>query len=279
MSTKQPCIRFIKDYDITLATHFKIHITVKLEYLFWTIEKIILNMDKFIVNGEFTIYAFKVMAQFLNFNILKKYITRFPSTDLDITFNPDKTFNYSYKDHITDKTTINTYQQENIYEANIVIYLNFSTTDFDKNCFNTRHTLFVLMEMFPDTINISSGDYPRFNFRANNMIYFALGDGADKEELAKFQNLYYAPIETDMCVMFNPENCNKYNNKISNKIGKNPCKLNLTTNKCEKNNLLSLEKLIYKNMDNVFGPNIKFTSIKQIYDFLGLDYNLNDIFC
>jgi hypothetical protein len=41
----------------------------------------------------------------------------------------------------------------------------------------------ILLELFPDNLNISSGLFPRYSFRINNSLYFSIGDTSEKNPI------------------------------------------------------------------------------------------------
>jgi hypothetical protein len=117
---------------VLLINDYKIHMNIKLKYLFWVIQKIIDNSSKFYLFSHF-----KIHLNFWNYKILNKK-------------SPNIVF-YSYKDENTEIT---------------------------KKCF--RNLVKLLLELFPDKLNISSKKFSRFTFKLNNNIYLCIGDANDK---------------------------------------------------------------------------------------------------
>jgi len=130
--------------QILLISDYKIHINIKLKYLFWVIQKIIDNSSKFELFSHF-----KIHLNFWNYKILNKK-------------SPNIVF-YSYKDENTEIT---------------------------KKCF--RNLVKLLLELFPDKLNISSKKFSRFTFKLNNNIYLCIGDATGKINKS---NEYTIPLE------------------------------------------------------------------------------------
>jgi hypothetical protein len=128
---------------LLISPEYKIHINIKLKYLFWVIKHIIDNSDKFIIeiNGiKKPLFShFKIHTDFWNFTILnKEYKT------------PNIVF-YQYQDKDNEITKI---------------------------CF--RKLVKLLLNIFPNDLKISSKIYSKFTFKINNNIYLCIGDGIDK---------------------------------------------------------------------------------------------------
>ena len=168
------------------SSEYKIHINIKLKYLFWMIRYLINNSEKFIIiiDGiKKPLFAhFKIHTDFWNFTVL--------------------------------------YNTKKYHSPNIVIYqYQDSNPEITKICF--RKLVETLLELFPDNLKISSKIYSKFTFKINNNIYLCIGDGTDKINKS---SEYTIPIEykkiidlCDLCLTENNEKCKKYN-KIINKL-------------------------------------------------------------
>jgi hypothetical protein len=129
---------------VLLINDYKIHINIKLKYLFWVIQKIIDNSSKFELFSHF-----KIHLNFWNYKILNKKSPNIVFYNLFYK-SPNIVF-YSYKDEKPEIT---------------------------KKCFINLVKL--LLELFLDKLNISSKKFSRFTFKLNNNIYLCIGDCTDK---------------------------------------------------------------------------------------------------
>lgn len=92
----------------------KIHVTIKEEYVFWAVEKLISNLDLFLNHdNELLLECFKPMMGFVFYNYLQPYTDEFPSVKY---LSPKGTGfpTYQFENE--------TYYREQTFEANIVIY-------------------------------------------------------------------------------------------------------------------------------------------------------------
>lgn len=143
------------DKILLISPEYKIHLNIKLKYLFWAIKHIIDNSDKFIIeinNIKKPLFShFKFHIDFYNFTIINKEYK-----------SPNIVF-YQYQD---------------------------SNSEITKICF--RNLVHVLLKLFPNNLKISSKIYSKFTFKINDNIYLCIGDGIDK--INKSDN-YTIPIE------------------------------------------------------------------------------------
>ena len=212
-------------YDTAKSTYnstnkYKIHLMVKLKYLFWTIDYIIKNEHKFVINinnQQKPLFGyFKIHTNFESYTILKDK-TKF---DNEILYQPNIIF-YQYKDE--DK-------------------------QITKECF--KHLVKLLLELFPDELNISSNRYSKFTFKLNKNLFLCIGDGIDKINKS---SEYTIPIEYDKiiksCNTLDKKECkniNKYSKELSNHI---LCKY--IDNKCTVNNITSYNYLVKTNNNSI----------------------------
>ena len=169
--------------SLLVSSEYKIHINIKLKYLFWVVRYLIINSEKFIIkiDGiEKPLFShFKIHTDFWNYTVL---------------FNTKK-----------------------YHSPNIVMYqYQDSNPEITKICF--RKLVKTLLELFPDKLKISSKVYSKFTFRINNNIYLCIGEGDDKINKS---SEYTIPIEykkiIDLCSNKNNKECKKYN-KIIKKL-------------------------------------------------------------
>lgn len=260
----------------------KIHICVKLEYLFWTLDKLLSNLSAFIDKRTFRIDKIKIIDRFANYNYYEEFISDYPSREqINESVSGD---GLTYKiEEPGDGQTIETmykiekmYKRETIHEANIVIYPAMYPaiypTDPATNQQNISSIIKILLALFPNQLNISSKKFPRFNFKVNDNIYVGFGDGDDKEQIIS-DIPYDQPIEYKIeCEETDEKEC----------LGKNNVSRILTNHelcviedmKCKTNNVLSRQKLVYRTTPKELVINGKqLNSIENIYEFLGVDHN------
>ena len=198
---------------------YKIHINIKLEYLFWTIEHIINNSKKFIIKKKPVFSFFKIHIDFYNFTVLR---------------NKNTIYNNEEKNY----PNIVFYQYDDVYP------------NITKLCF--QHLVATLLELFPNNLNISSRIYSKFSLKLNNNIYLCIGDSFDKINKS---DEYTIPIEykeiLNSCSQIlnsysQIKNPNKFSKKISNH---NLCKF--VNNKWIPNDITSIYYLVNKNNDSI----------------------------
>lgn len=219
---------YCKTFDTTnkilyCSNNYKIHIKIKLEYLFWSIEHIINNSEKFIKNNA--LFAFmKIHTNFYDFTILSEKKSVYQKEKYD-------------KENILYSPNIVFYQYEDLNKKKTKLYF--------KNLVNT------LLELFPNNLDISSKIYPKFTFRLNNNIYLCIGDAIDK---IKNPNEYTIPIEyhkiREICNNIkDKKNCTSINKKIKNLSNHILCKF--INNKCIVTNINSINNLVKKNNNSI----------------------------
>lgn len=168
----------IKCY-LPITNKYKIHINIKLEYLFFVIKKIIENSAKFIVNKKPLFSFLKIHTDFYNFTVLREN---------NCILNNEKI----------------------LYSPNIVFYqYNDANPEITKICF--QKLVKVLLELFPNSLNISSKIYSKFSFKLNDNIYLVIGDAIDKINKS---NEYTIPIEYKEII----QSCSKEKIKLVKKL-------------------------------------------------------------
>ena len=239
-----------------LSDEYKIHMMVDIKYLFWTIETIIKNSEKFIIeinNEKKPIFScFKIHTDFFNFTLRDGFL--FPKKNENIIIIDEE--------HYKLKNDNKVYKFEKMYNPNITFYQYAdSSKDITKKCF--QKLVKVLLELFPDSLNISSNNYSKFTFKINNNLFLCIGNG-DKKKQESIE--YTIPIEykdiIDKCRSYSHNQCNKAN-ALSMKLS-NIELLKFDNNKCVLNNIRSYNFLV-KN-------EVLKNSIKYIYDYCGIEF-------
>lgn len=215
----------------------KVHLKIKLEYLFWAIEKIIFNLEKF----TNIISQFKIELDFRNYNFLEELYNKI-------------IVNETYK--MNGKTYKNEANQTVIF-----VFYPLIETDSDGRSTNTMKDIInILKVLFDDKYNIGCNidKFPRFNFKINNSIYFALGDSNQKQdnllELIKnpeHNSLFTSPTDanSEKCITLNLEECEKYNLINKKTHNREICKLNDDKTQCVPNDLYQHNLLLKKGMN------------------------------
>ena len=237
------------------------------------------------------------MCGYSNYNILKDFIDNYPSDALIEKLTYPK-----YKNKNKKKTDQNEYNLEKIDESNIVFYIKlnpirkeeyniseeFKKTDEYKeflkekqatsNQYKIRLIIQKLMELFPDSLNIGSGFYPRFNFKINNSIFISFGDGTNKEEKIDDPR-FIRPSDynvTTCLINKNEIDCNKVNEKTLFYSNHELCKYNHEKKICGLNNIKSYNKLLLNTKEKKLflkDENDKTSFLKtsnDVYEYLGL---------
>ena len=239
-----------------VSDEYKIHMMVDIKYLFWTIETIIKNSEKFIIeinNEKKPIFScFKIHIDF--FNMTLRDGSLFPKKKNENIIIIDE-------EHYKLKNDITVYKFEKIYNPNITFYQYAdSSKDITKLCF--QKLVKVLLELFPDSLNISSNKYSKFTFKINNNLFLCIGSGAKKQQETVD---YTIPIEykdiIEKCHSYSHNQCNKAN-VLSMKLS-NIKLLKFENNKCVLNNVRSYNFLV-KN-------EVLKNSIKYIYDYCDIE--------
>jgi len=264
LNTNQPAIKFVdNDNDRPMIkSDIKIHICVKTEYVFWTFHKLLSNIERFITGNKSIISDVKLLASFANNNYLGEYI--------DIWPNP---LNDNKNTYVFDEKE---YKKEQTFEASFAFYP-YMIQNSDANRKTVQEIIRILLDLFPDSLgNIASNQYPRFNFKINNCIYIAFGDGDQKEkygEMGTFaQPIEYRNInceetkEEDSCMGFNRLSTHTSMTKlcIYDEDG------------CKENNILSKHKLVFQNTPEFLlvkdddGNDLHLNSVENIYKYIGI---------
>jgi hypothetical protein len=160
--------------------------------------------------------------------------------------------------------------ESNLFIPNIVFYLPFHRGHWDYNREIISHTIKTLMELFPDSLGISSHRNPRFNFRANDTVFFAFGDGNSKESLINGPD-FKAPLDITKCETIGPDKdkCEEFTHRISNFVDRDFC---FFDTRCKPNPLMSINKLLSKDFQLITGPEVKLDYIKDVYEYVGLGH-------
>jgi hypothetical protein len=120
----------------------------------------------------------------------------------------------------------------------------------------------VLLELFPDSLNISSNKYSKFTFKINNNLFLCIGSGDKKQQETAD---YTIPVEykdiIEKCHSYSHNQCNK-TNALSMKLS-NIKLLKFENNKCVLNDVRSYNFLV-KN-------EVLKNSIKYIYYYCGIE--------
>ena len=256
---------------------FKIHLTVRDKYIFWTVHKLILNLGKFLdEKGILRILKFKIIMNVVNFNYAEEYVDEYPSDLYLKGYNvAENGLTYTYNE--------NEYIRESIFEANIVIYplifdevigeenIEKNRETRERNRANIRETIKILVELFPDSLqDVGSKKYPRFNFRVNNIVYCAFGNGDDKENIA--DDIYTQPTEYKKvkCNTTNDGNTCLMNNANSKILSNTELCTYSKDGICKEKNILSKYKLVYKKTPSALVIDDKqLDSITNIYEYIG----------
>lgn len=203
----------------------KVHLQVKFEYLFWAIEKILFNLKRF----EYIIKQFKIEFDFISHKFLRQIYNK--------SINAD-TFKIEGKIY---KNEINPIVQ-------FVFYPHDYRTEDSQNK-PMSNVINILKELFDYKYNVGcdTNAFPRFNFRKNNSVYFALDDSNSKQTNLEYlienkitpeNSSFESPTDYRNldCTLLDIKNCKKHN-LISKKIHNHEiCKLNEDANQCINNN-------------------------------------------
>lgn len=264
--------RFNPKYKLNI---FKIHLTVKTEHIFWVVEKLIKNIPLFKIKDTdiFLFNAFKVLTRFADFTILSDLLNIYPSLDInDHIINNIDGYRYSFND--------NTYKYENVNQANIVLYV-YIENNTENNRNNIRSAIKILTELFPKYLNIGSNKTPRFNFRINDTICFAFGDGDSKEIVNNTDFKKPTDYNKDVCVNANldmyiePEQlCNEINDATLQISNNRLCDYD-EQKLCHLNNIYSYNKLLFSDTNRYSkyfllneNPERKIYSTKDLYEYV-----------
>ena len=224
---------------------FKVHLNIKLENLFWTIEKIIYNFDLF-----------------------KKYIG-------ELKFALEFSFFRFNKENVNKSIYENTYiinkQKYKNEEENPIVIVFYPLDDNPVNGVynNMKELINILKKLFDDKYQLQQEFFPRLNFRINNTLFFALGDSGkkldyldSKRQNKPTSNIFYQPKDyvNLNCKIYDPKSC-KIHNEITKKIHNHElCKLN-EHDECINNNIYQYNILII--------PEFQGYTIEEIYRTIG----------
>jgi len=196
---------------LPLSNTYKIHINIKLKYLFFVINKILNNSKKFIINGKPLFSFLKIHTDFYNFTILRE-----------------------------ENSILN--DEKILYYPNIVFY-QYEDTDQEitKLCF--QKLVKVLLKLFPDNLQISSKIYSKYSLRLNDNIYLQTGDAIAK---IKQSDEYTIPVEYKKIL----ESCSLKKNKLVKKLS-NHILCKYVDKKWIPNDLNSINYLVKKNNNSI----------------------------
>jgi hypothetical protein len=128
---------------------FKVHMNIKLENLFWVMEKLFDNHHLFLNK----IYSYKISFEFCRFRILNQFSSR-PNNTIFTKYNEGNFIN------------------EEEQPPNIIFYPKIDDTFNGTNVHShVRDLINILKTLFPDSYNLSSNLFPRFNFRITDTIF------------------------------------------------------------------------------------------------------------
>lgn len=256
---------------------FKIHLTIKTKHIFWVVEKLIKNIPLFKIKDTdiFLFNAFKVLTRFADFTVLSDLFNIYPSLYInDQIINNIDGYRYSFND--------DTYKYENVNQANIVLYV-YIEDNTENNRNNIRSAIKILTELFPEYLDIGSNKTPRFNFRINDTICFAFGDGDSKEIVNNDEFKKPTDYNKDVCVNANldmniePEQlCNEINNATLNISNNKLCDYD-EKKLCHLNNIYSYNKLLFSDTNKYSkyfllneNPERKIYSTKDLYEYVNV---------
>jgi hypothetical protein len=173
-----------------------------------------------------------------------------------------------------------TYKYESVNQANIVFYV-YLDDNTENNRNNIRTAIRILRELFPENLNIGSNKIPRFNFRINDILCVAFGDGDNKEILDNDEFRKPTDYNENICTYANSEidpeqKCNEIND-ITLQISNNKlCKYEKDS--CNLNNIYSYNKLLFNNSNKYSKYFLldecserKISSTKDLYEYIGVD--------
>jgi hypothetical protein len=222
----------------------KIQMCIKEEYIYWVVNKLLINLDKVISNN---IFAFKFFIH--DDKYLASYAFKFPSFETNFVDERFEKYIFEGKE----------YKREIKTSPNLVFYLS--------NDVNVKDVIDALYELFPDTekLNykkISNGFIPRHNFRLTQNICISIGgDNQYKNDYSKLNETYIdenIPIEYKEIIdiantyVLTEEQCDLFN-EYTNTISGHDL-LTYENGECGINNILSYKGIINnkRSFNNVF---------------------------
>ena len=253
MTSSQPAISWkykYPDAHSLLKAKMKIHICVKPEFLFWTFHKLLLNCNLFI--DLYT--SLKMNSNFVSTGYLGEYLDIYPNTG---------------KNTNTYVSEGNVYKKEQIFDPDFVIYPR-TTNNSEQNRSNVREIIKILLELFPDNLNIASKKYPRFNFKINDCVYVGFGEGFDKAEKIGLDETFTEPLEYKAieCNADEENECMGYN-KMSKLVSATQLCTYDDDKKCTMNPIMSKHKLVFKETPiELLVEGKQLNSVENIYDYL-----------
>jgi len=262
-------------HDIGNAGYFKIQLSFHLKYLFWVVEKLIANLEKFKIDSKYVFSRFKILGNFYHFNHALEKSSYYPLGE-KIYQDPDGKKFYLGQPPSSPNPSKFIYESD-IYQANLVFYIplveSSSDSDYDNNKQIITHITHTLIELFPDSLNIANNRFPRFNFKANNTVYFSFGDG-DYKEKNSFAYRFMSVDDIFKCKnKSNETDCNELNILPLELFGKSLCKFENDT--CFPNNIMSIHKMLYRNFDVITGSTRQIRTFKDVYEYVGLSHLIN----
>jgi hypothetical protein len=255
--------RSANDISRCIDNDFKVHLNIKLEHFFYVLNILLQNHENF----KDILYQYKFLINFPAFRITEQYNNRTRCCMKE-------------KDGML---------LEEVGNMNFVFYPRIFNNRTIQD--NVRRIINLLKLLFPDNLeiesniyNIGSNIYPRFNFKINNSIYFAMGDGIEKIE---DPHMYGPPFDyINKCNIPSNDLENTLENNIIkktecddiNKITKTLsnhelCRFNIDNNKCElRNNINHYKLLLKKSFSKIYdarNQSKQNITVEDIYTYIG----------
>jgi len=215
------------DYDeesFLQLSQIKLQMKIKFEFIFWVVEKINKNLD-LLLSLDLNSYKFDYCGGNNKLEHIREF---FPNKEKEEKFNT----------YIFNKQE---YKRELFDTPNIVFYINNRI-----NSDNLNTLIKTLVNLFPDTLDLSIG-HPRFNIRLSNNLFISVGgDNQFKFERFKYKKENIPKEYNDIilnCEKYTKEDCdriNSYTKKLSDHY-----LLKFENDKCVPNNILSYFNLTF----------------------------------
>lgn len=159
---------------IPIDINFKVHMNIKLEYLFYILN---ILLDNYILLKPY-LQQFKIDIDFSLYRLCNQYSNR---------------AEFMYKMKQDGSGIINEEEQP----INIAFYPRrddeFNPHNESNNVQrNVREIINILIDLFPNDSELSSNLFPRMNFKLTDCIYFAIGDSGEK---FNHPENYMAPLD------------------------------------------------------------------------------------
>lgn len=220
---------------------FKIHMNVKLEYVFYVLDVLLSNYALF----EDCLNQFKISVDFPRFGVVNQFSNR---SSENFTKEEDG------------------YIVEEEQPPNFVFYPEIDT-DFtgpnykDKVQKNVKNIINILIHLFSEhDLVLSSNLFPRMNFRLTNCIYFSIGDSNEKNDNPE----NFIPPTDYLTVPGNEIDCQRFNKQtklLSNHV--------LYDEECEKINVKQYKLLNSKKFDGYSSRDLyKMIGQEKIYNYI-----------